>query len=770
MQPEGRRGVARGEEAGGGKVLHFDPPLRRARQTVGTHALTTSIPPERRVYPPRGFSFSTCGLCLRATPEEPRHEEEKRHDGAHQRRPEELRSRFLLPFHGLRVRWRERRLERGCPQETGREELEVVTRRGEPRLAVDERQGDSLLPHEPEAMGRQEERRTDEGNGCVVAVIDRDEELAPLACVKVEQENGGLPVGIGVLPRSRGDFGEGAGGLGTPSEPLPQDSDPSAEDPRRRLQLESQRRKPLERQLDAVEREAARLPGTAAPAGVFGPLRRRKLQHERLVQGLQQVGHLPAVCRRDPDVGQRGTHGQDRGVEAESGQAGRAGRDRPRDAETGELECRPQRDASSRQDRGRGNRRGLPVAPARVRRGGAFAPRDGRARGLEIVSGGGQPGRPEPRRQRRPVGALEVDPGKPLEDGSERGDFEGRIPRVVDDELQLGLGRRYGEPDRHRGGCSVGPLRPAKRRRPEFEWDEPATCEAGFEDARAPEDVARGDADLDRRDGQARGAGLETDAGFPGLAGPALERDRFPERLRRGAGSGEARLDAWRKGHAPAPGVVPDEAQETVIALRETGLGPGQPFLGKVEESAFGHEDRPARPVTASLEAEALEVWRGETREANAVDPSERAEVGFEAARALRLRDREQRRAHPLRFAGGRRHQEVRHLTPVLAEEAQVAQEAGLAARLGTREERPVDAEAVRPGCRGRHRPRVPEGGLGGADTLFCRRGKRDGEEREGNETAHRRHSLSLAARTNFCSATATRAREIARPTKEATR
>ena len=41
VQSEGRRGVARGKESGGGKVRHLGPPARRAVLTVGTRALTT---------------------------------------------------------------------------------------------------------------------------------------------------------------------------------------------------------------------------------------------------------------------------------------------------------------------------------------------------------------------------------------------------------------------------------------------------------------------------------------------------------------------------------------------------------------------------------------------------------------------------------------------------------------------------------------------------------------------------------------------------------
>ena len=207
-----------------------------------------------------------------------------------------------------------------------------------------------------------------------------------------------------------------------------------------------------------------------------------------------------------------------------------------------------------------------------------------------------------------------------------------------------------------------------------------------------------------------------------------------------------------------------------MLALREADLGPGQPFLGKVEEGPLGHEDGPARPVAASLEAEALEERRGEPRDAEAVDPAERAEVGLEAARALRLRDREERRADPRRLFPHGRDEEIRHLAPAGVEEAEVVEEGAPGARFGAREERPVDGEAVRARRPGRHRPREPEGGRGGADALFRRRGEGDGEEREGDEAAKGRHSFSRGARTNFCSATATRAREIARPTKEATR
>ena len=178
--------------------------------------------------------------------------------------------------------------------------------------------------------------------------------------------------------------------------------------------------------------------------------------------------------------------------------------------------------------------------------------------------------------------------------------------------------------------------------------------EARLEDARVPEDVPRGDADLDRRDRQPRGVELQAIAAPPRLALPALERDRLPQRFRRAARAGEACLDPGREGHPAAPRVVPDQAQEAVLALREGDLGPGQPLLGKVEEGPFGHEDRPARPVAASLEAEALQERRGEPRDAEAVDPAERAEVGLEAARALRLRDREERRADPRRLASRR--------------------------------------------------------------------------------------------------------------------
>ena len=125
-------------------------------------------------------------------------------------------------------------------------------------------------------------------------------------------------------------------------------------------------------------------------------------------------------------------------------------------------------------------------------------------------------------------------------------------------------------------------------------------------------------------------------------------------------------------------------------------LGPGQPFLGKVEEGSLGHEDGPPRPVAASFEAEALEERRGEPRDAEAVDPAERAEVGLEAARALRLRDREERRADPRRLLPHGRHEEVRHLAPVGGEEAEVVEEGAPRARFGAREERPVDGEAVR--------------------------------------------------------------------------
>ncbi len=207
-----------------------------------------------------------------------------------------------------------------------------------------------------------------------------------------------------------------------------------------------------------------------------------------------------------------------------------------------------------------------------------------------------------------------------------------------------------------------------------------------------------------------------------------------------------------------------------MLALRESDLGPGQPLLGKVEEGPLGHEDRPPRPVAASFEAEALQERRGETRDAEAVDPAERAEVGLEAARALRLRDREERRADPRRLLLHGRHEEVRDLAPVGGEEAEVVEEGAPRACLGAREERPVDGEAIRARGPGRDRPREPEGLGDRADTLLRHRGEGDGEEREGDEAAHRRHSFSRGARTNFWSATATRAREIARPTKEATR
>ena len=87
------------------------------------------------------------------------------------------------------------------------------------------------VAHEAQALRREEERRADDRQGRVVAVVDRDEECPAVRRGEVEEEGRGLALRVGRLPRRRGGLEERSGGLGPAAEGLAEDRDAAREDP-----------------------------------------------------------------------------------------------------------------------------------------------------------------------------------------------------------------------------------------------------------------------------------------------------------------------------------------------------------------------------------------------------------------------------------------------------------------------------------------------------------------------------------------------------------
>ena len=86
------------------------------------------------------------------------------------------------------------------------------------------------------------------------------------------------------------------------------------------------------------------------------------------------------------------------------------------------------------------------------------------------------------------------------------------------------------------------------------------------------------------------------------------------------------------RGRRAAARVVPRHAHISKRSGTKPQLGEAQPFVGQIEERAFGDEQRPVLAVAARFELHAFQEWRRKAIDAESIDQRRLAEIGFEAA------------------------------------------------------------------------------------------------------------------------------------------
>ncbi len=414
------------------------------------------------------------------------------------------------------------------------------------------------------------------------------------------------------------------------------------------------------------------------------------------------------------------------------------------------------------------------------------------ARRLEVVAGRVETGLAPAGHQGRGLRGLEVDPRQLGELRLDLLQVERQVVAVVD--LELEVGRRGGvqrNPQLVRGQrVAHGP---AQRRFAQGKRGRAVAGEPRLGDPRLAQEVPAADGQPQRHDGQRRGGETQAKAARAGLARPSGEDERRREsRSRRRVRPDDPREDPSRPRHARARRVVPGDAKVAEGAGRKRELDLPEVLVRQVEERRLRGEAGPALAVPAAVEGEPLQEGCPQALQPHPVDGRGGPEVGLEAARPPRRGDRQERRGPPPLGVGHRRfHEKVRHLAADVVVEPQVSQPAARhparrrrgrsRPRLDTEgsraeQEGQVHREALRSALAQHGRTAPPElAGRGrrpaGADA------RERGERREGQRGGDRRatggapHGSSREERrTNFWSASETRARVTARPTNEATR
>ncbi len=415
------------------------------------------------------------------------------------------------------------------------------------------------------------------------------------------------------------------------------------------------------------------------------------------------------------------------------------------------------------------------------------------ARRLEVVAGRVETGLAPAGHQGRGLRGLEVDPRQLGELRLDRLQVERQVVAVVD--LELEVGRRG---SLHRNAQLVRGQRvahaPAERGFAQRKGCRAVAGEPRLGDPRLAQEVPAADGQPQRHDGQRRGGETQAKAARAGLARPSGEGERRREsRPRRRVRPHDPRGDPSRPRHARARRVVPGDAKVAEGAGRKRELDLTEVLVRQVEERRLRDEAGPALAVPAAVEGEPLQEGCSQALQPHPVDGRGGPEVGLEAARPPRRGDRQERRGpSPLGLGHRRFHEKVRHLAADVVVEPQVSQPAArhparptsravpAASRHGREPSRRRRGRSTARLCGPRSRStagRLHRNSLAEAAALRgpthgnAASAARASEEVKAAATGGAPHGSSREERrTNFWSASETRARVTARPTNEATR
>ena len=202
------------------------------------------------------------------------------------------------------------------------QQREIVARRREVPLAVEQQARRFAVAEEAEPIGRQQQSRRRERQRLVVALVDDHEQVRRVGRIDVDHERRRRRVGVGVRPAATRDRPRHRRAPGVALPRLGHHDQLAVEHAGRRLEDEARmgQRRVRQRETVVAARAGHPLVGDGRPARRCRGRERRQRHGQRLVEFLDQVRNLPARRRRDPNVFEAATARvrKGRGVERES--------------------------------------------------------------------------------------------------------------------------------------------------------------------------------------------------------------------------------------------------------------------------------------------------------------------------------------------------------------------------------------------------------------------------------------------------------------------